>query len=118
MAQPPLITAYDFGRIEIDGRAYTADVIVLPSGVRGNWWRDEGHRLKVGDLSAVLEASPRILVVGQGAYGRMDVPDETRAHLQRAGIEGVYLPTAPAVEAYNDSCQRGESVAAALHLTC
>jgi len=114
----PRIGAYEFGRIEIDGQAYTADVIVLPTGVRSNWRRGQGHTLKPADLSAVLEASPKLLVVGQGAYGAMRVTDQTFASLKDAGIETVCAPTAQAVEIYNQRTQSGEVAAAALHLTC
>jgi len=112
------IGAYSFGRIEINGQTYTSDVIILPTGVRSNWWRDEGHALKPGDLADVLEASPAVLVVGQGAHGCMKVLDETLAYLNQAGIEVVCMPTAKAVEAYNERLRRGDNVAAALHLTC
>ncbi|UCF35012.1 MAG: hypothetical protein JSV78_06835 [Phycisphaerales bacterium] len=118
MAGGPQIDSYKFGRIEIDGQTYTDDVIILPDGVRGGWWREEGHRLKVSDLSSVLEASPATLVVGQGAYGRMTVPTETIASLEEAGIETICMPTALAVEIYNERSRRGENLAAALHLTC
>ena len=117
-SRQPKIGAYEFGRIEIDGQTYTSDVIVLPTGVSSNWRRDEGHTLKPADLSAVLEASPEVLVVGQGAYGAMRVTDETLASLKDAGIEAVCTPTAQAAEIYNERTQRGEAVAAALHLTC
>jgi hypothetical protein len=112
------IDSYKFGRIEIDGQTYTDDVIILPDGVRDGWWREEGHRLNVNDLSSVLEASPATLVVGQGAYGRMAVPKETIASLEEAGIKTICAPTAQAVEMYNERSRRGENVAAALHLTC
>jgi len=118
MAGGPQIDSYEFGRIEIDGQTYTDDVIILPDGVRGGWWREEGHRLKVNDLSSVLEASPATLVVGQGDYGQMTVPKETIASLEEAGIETICAPTAQAVEIYNERSRRGENLAAALHLTC
>jgi hypothetical protein len=118
MAGQPKIESYSFGRIEIDGRTYTADVIILPGGVRANWWRDEGHVLNVADLAAVVEAGPEVLVVGQGAHGMMQVPEPTLAHLREAGIEAVCAPTARAVEVYSQRCQEGRAVAAALHLTC
>ena len=115
---PPGISSYSFGRIEIEGRTYTSDVIILPSGVRSNWWRDEGHTLEPGDLTAVLEASPEVLVIGQGTHGVMRVTDETLACLKQAGIEAVCAPTPRAVEVYNEHRRQGEIVAAALHLTC
>lgn len=118
MPGQPRIGSYSFGRIDIDGRAYTSDVVVLPEGVRGNWRRDEGHTLKPGDLDDVLGASPEVLVIGQGAQGRMKVTRDALNCLERAGIEAVCLPTGRAVEVYNERCERGERVAAALHLTC
>jgi hypothetical protein len=118
MSTQPHINAYSFGRIDIDGRTYTADVIILPTQVRADWWRDQGHVLKPADLSAVLEASPQALIVGQGAYGRMEVPAATVAWLQEAGIDVVCGKTPQAVEAYNESSKGTQKVAAALHLTC
>ena len=118
MTEQPWIGSYEFGRIEVDGQTYTSDVIILPTGVKSSWWREEGHTLKPSDLSLVLEAAPKVLVVGLGAYGCMSVPDETLACLKRAGIEAVRAPTGRAVEIYNERCQQGGPVAAALHLTC
>lgn len=103
---------------ERDGQKYTSDAIILPGGVRGNWWRKEGHALTPGDLTAVLEASAEVLVVGQGAHGLMKVTDEALACRTRAGIEAVCLPTGRAVEEYNRRCEQGQVVAAAWHLTC
>jgi hypothetical protein len=111
------IDSYAFGRIVVDGRAYTADLILLPDRVVEGWWRQEGHVLHVADLEAVLDATPEVLIVGQGAYGRMRVPDETARAVQNAGIELVVLPTGEAVERYNAQ-PAGQRVAAALHLTC
>ena len=118
MSTPPNIDSYRFGHIEIDGQTYTSDVIILPAGVMSNWWREEGHALNPGDLSQVMEAAPKVLVVGQGAQGAMRVTDQALTYLKQAGIETICLPTAQAVEAYNERCRRGELVAAALHLTC
>jgi hypothetical protein len=92
--------------------------IVLPTGVAPDWWRKQGHSLHPDDLDLVFEASPEVLVVGQGAHGFMKVPDDTLARLRQAGIEAVCLPTPRAVEAYNQRCQQGQRAAAGLHLTC
>ena len=118
MPDTPRISSYAFGSIEIDGKSFTSDVIILPREVRSNWWRAEGHLLQPEDLAEVLQASPETLVIGQGANGLMKVAPETHTRLNEAGIELVCLPTARAVEAYNERAARGEQVAAALHLTC
>ena len=111
------IESYQFGRIVVDGQAYTADLILLPERILEGWWRQEGHVLHPADLEAVWDAAPDVLVVGQGAYGRMRVPDETRRAVERSGIELIVLPTGEAVERYN-ALPAEQRAAAALHLTC
>jgi hypothetical protein len=111
------IESYRFGRLVVDGQAYTTDLILLPDRILDGWWRQEGHVLHPADLDAVFDAAPDVLIVGQGAYGRMRVPDETARALASAGIELIALRTAQAVERYN-ARPAGQRVAAALHLTC
>jgi hypothetical protein len=113
----PKIEGYRFGQIVIDGQIHTKDVIILPHRVLGGWWRKEGHVLHPEDLKAVFEAGPKMLVVGQGAYGQMTVPAETKQALRVANIELVACPTEEACQTYNRLRGQG-TVAAALHLTC
>lgn len=115
----PHIKDYNFGHIVIDGERYEEDVIILPDRVVSSWWRDEGHTLQTQDLDAVLEAQTDVdvLVVGQGAYGRMSVPQETQQALEAAGIEVMPQETDKACQTYNRLRENG-GVAAALHLTC
>jgi len=113
----PEIQNYQFGRMLVDGERHTRDLILLPDRVVGNWWREEGHRLSVADLQAVLDAAPEVLVVGTGAYGRMQVPEETRQAVEAAGIELRVARTGQAWQLYND-LQRRQPTAGAFHLTC
>jgi len=115
--KPPRITGYRFGRLEVDGKPYTRDVIICPDQVRGNWRREQGHVLNLQDLDEVLQIGPEVLIVGQGAFGRMRVPQETRAGIRSRGIELIVLPTQEACEAYN-RLREQRRVVAALHLTC
>ena len=80
----PHIDSYRFGHIVIDGQPYDKDVIILPGGVLAGWWRREGHLLHPDDLEAVVDADPELLVVGQGASGRMQVAPETTKALDAA----------------------------------
>jgi hypothetical protein len=113
----PEIEGYRFGRIVVDGETYTKDLIILPERIVSGWWRKEGHSLHPDDLEAVFEASPQVLIVGQGAYGRMQVPDGTRQAIRERGIELIAQQTGKACETYND-LKQDQQVAAALHLTC
>jgi len=114
------IDDYAFGRITIDGRSYTSDVIVLPDGVRDGWWRKQGHSLAIDDLDVVATAAPAVLVVGTGYYGRMTVPEETRRWLAARGIEVRIAPTSEAAALLNELLEThpGGRVAGAFHLTC
>jgi len=111
-----VIDAYDFGRVRIDGREETRDVIVLPERVVRDWWRKDGHGLVLEDLDAVLDELPARLVVGTGAYGRLRPDPEAIEALRARGIDVEALPTAEAVARYGQLDPH--TTAAALHLTC
>jgi len=112
------IDDYQFGCMVVDGKAYREDLILLPDGVRGNWWRERGHSLSVADLAEVFEAAPEVLVVGTGAHSVMKVPEETRRAVEEAGIEPVTECTGEAVERYNALAAEDRRLAGAFHLTC
>lgn len=111
------ITNYSFGRIEIDGKVYTSDVIIYPDRVNPSWWRKEGHLLQPVDLDEVVAAKPSVLIIGTGASGVMEVPPETVRFLETRGISVRVGRTAEAVKLYNTT-PKGRPVVAALHLTC
>lgn len=113
-----MIDAYSFGRIVVDGRTYTNDVIILPNRVVDNWWRKEGHSLQIEDLKEVLKEELGVLIVGRGRWGLMKVPPETRNYVESNGIELIAQSTKEACETYNRLKQSGKKVAAALHLSC
>jgi len=111
------IEHYSFGKITIEGKTYTSDVIIYPEKVNASWWRKEGHNLQVVDLTDVINANPQILVIGTGATGLMRVPKETISHLQSKGIEVHVARTGEAVKIFN-KLQKDKIVIAAFHLTC
>jgi hypothetical protein len=112
------IEHYSFGRIRIDGLAYDADLIVFPDHVQDHRWRRAGHRLAPEDLASVLADPPQVLVIGAGFYGRMQVPEGTRAALEGAGIALHIANTTEAVQAFNRLQRESARSVAALHLTC
>ncbi len=108
------IDAYSFGKIVVDGTAYTSDLVIYPDHVEPDWRRNHGHHLEPDDLAGVITAAPRYLVIGTGAHGRMTVSFEARRLLRRTGISFDVLPTDRACRAFNQH----SGAAAALHLTC
>ncbi len=110
------IDSYSFGRITINGRTYTSDVIVFEDRVLSPWWRKEGHLLQMEDLSEVMRQRPEVLIVGRGFSGIMRLAPGLEDELGRRGIKVLAAKTTEAVEAFNS--RAGKGVVAALHLTC
>ena len=111
------IDSYRFGKIVIDGKAYSKDVLILPDKVISPWWRAVGHSLSPADLAEALGAEPEVIVIGTGAMGAMDVPEETVRYLKDMDIEVVIMKTGAAKDEFNRVSQDRRAVAA-FHLTC
>lgn len=113
------IDDYSFGRIRVDGRDYSMDVMLLGGDVKSPWWRSAGgHVFAKEDFGELLAAAPEVVVLGTGYFGRVKVLDETLSALADAGSEAVVERTRGAVDAFNRLAAEGRDVAAALHLTC
>jgi hypothetical protein len=112
------IDSYQFGKIVIDDTEYNSDCLILGGSVQANWWRKQGHLLTPEDLEPVIITRPAILVVGCGASGLMKVSESVGQVLLEQGIELFKANTNKAVEKFNELSEKGENVAAALHLTC
>jgi hypothetical protein len=111
------IDSYSFGSLVVDGKMYTSDVIIYPGRVDPTWWRKEGHRLQIADLTDALNAKPQILIVGTGYSGMMVVSKETENCIRSRGIDIYVATTGKAVELFN-TMQGKKTMIAALHLTC
>ncbi len=112
-----MVEHYTFGKIKIDGKTYTSDVIIYTERVDASWWRKEGHNLQIEDLTGVVRAGLAVLIIGTGSFGVMKVPKETVSHLEAEGIMVYVERTGKAVELFNE-LQKNKTVIAALHLTC
>jgi hypothetical protein len=110
------ISDYEFGHVVVDGEEHSRDVIVLPSRVVPDWWRQDGHSLMLDDLGDVLDELPERLIVGCGAHGRLRPNPSVLEALAERGIEVEAVPTDEAVRRYGLSDPA--RTAAALHLTC
>jgi hypothetical protein len=112
-----MIDSYDFGRVVINGKTFTSDLIIYPDRVNSSWWRKEGHELCVDDLEDVLDQKPDVIVVGTGDPGLMKVLPETEKLIESKGIQLIVQPTKEATQSYNQ-ISSSQRVIALLHLTC
>ena len=113
-----MIESYSFGRIVVDGKRYTNDVIIFPNRIKDNWWRKIGHRVDVEELKEAILEKPEILVIGTGYFGFVKVPVEVREYVKDKGIELIIQSTKDACNAFNSLLKSGKKVVAALHLAC
>lgn len=104
----------------IKGKRYTSDLMVFADVVFDGWWRREGHRVFVDDLSRILnrDPPPEIIVVGTGYDGLVRVMPEVEEALRIKGIKLIVQPTREAYKTFNKLFNSGKSVAGAFHLTC
>jgi hypothetical protein len=112
------IDSYNFGRIVINGTEYTNDCILIEQKVHPDWWRKSGHLLSREDLDLIVQAKPKVLIIGTGAMGIMKVPQDIIQFLQQQNINSEAMKTTKAVERFNELSKTGIEVAAAFHLTC
>ena len=112
-----VIDSYQFGRITVNGKEYTSDVIIFPYTVDGNWWRNTGHELRLEDITGVITENPEALIIGTGASGLMKVRPEVQQTAQAQDIKLIVEATDKACNTYNQLCL-SQKVVAALHITC
>ncbi len=110
------IEHYEFGKIVINGKVYTGDLMIIGEKIVENWWREEGHLLQIHDIFEVFEYKPEILVIGTGANGFMKVSEDLIKKLNDEGIDYYILNTKEAVKKFNEL--KNKKIAALFHLTC
>jgi hypothetical protein len=112
-----MIDSYSFGKIVIEGKTFNSDVIIYQDNIDHKWWRKEGHLLQKEDLADIFKHRPKILIVGKGNPGLMEISEETKQYIKSKGIKLIVDNTENACKIYN-SIKRKDNVIAALHLTC
>jgi len=109
---------YSYGHLRWQAEDYRKDVIIHGDRVLSPWLREHGHRLKFRDLAELMSDPPRVLIIGTGQMGVMEVPDKVLSKLAEAGVDAEPMPTGKALERFVELRAKGKNVAAALHLTC
>lgn len=112
-----MIESYDFGKIVIDGKEYGEDVIIWPDHVEC-WWRAESHNLALEDISKVIKAKPKVIIVGTGYSGIMEVSEEVKNSIEAQGIKMIIEHSKKACQLFNKLSLNNKEIIACLHLTC
>ncbi len=112
------IDSFKFGEIIIEGKKFTNDVIIFPTSVQSNWWREEGHCLCIDDLKTVLPEKPEVLLIGTGDYGAMKIPEPLVERLYSLGMDLIINITKKTCKIHNSMIGDQRKIITALHLTC
>ena len=110
------IGSCDFGKINIDEKEYTHDMILYQDKV-SPWLQQQSHWVGVSDLGEIIEKKPEIVILGTGHSGVMEVSKEAKEYLEKLGIEVIIEQTKKACDIFNELSEK-QGVVAALHLTC
>ncbi|MEM2953761.1 MAG: MTH938/NDUFAF3 family protein [Candidatus Bathyarchaeia archaeon] len=115
-----MIESYDFGVMVVKGKRYTSDIIVFPEKVISGWWRKEGHKIYVEDLTEIFshEPLPEVLVIGTGYYGFVKVTPEVEGAFKARGVKLIIQPTREAYKTFNELLKSSKRISGAFHLTC
>jgi len=112
------IDSCSFGRITINGKPYTDDLIIHPDGkIVGPWWRERGHQLSWNDLTDLIESAPEIIIAGTGVSGMVKPDKGLEEKLSHISIEFIAAPNQRAMETFNELVSK-KRVGACFHLTC
>ena len=113
-----MINSYNFGKMVIDGKKYSSDLIIFQEVVWDSWWRNKGHELCIADIKqAVEDFTPSTIVVGTGKFGMMKILPETEEYLKSQNINLIVQKSENAALTYN-KLFNSEKVLGAFHLTC
>jgi hypothetical protein len=110
-----------FGVLEIDGRRYERDVMVVRGSIKR---RHKKASRPLGDqyghtplsLAEPIPWACLRLIVGTGADGALPITDDVVAEARRRGIELIAVPTPEACRLLSRADL--EETAAILHVTC
>ncbi len=111
------ISDYRFGKIVIDNRTYTSDVIICGPEVLGNWWRRQGHRVEIEDLDRVSLKTGDHLIIGTGYNDCVVVSGELVEYCRKNEVILESMPTPQAVKRLN-ILSGEQNLIGAFHLTC
>lgn len=114
----PILDAYSFGRLTIDGTPFAKDIIIYPDGrILNPWWRKQGHILEARDIQELIDSEPEIIIAGTGYSGLMRPREELSQLLAAKNIQFIIERTGKAVQTYNQLAAE-RRVGACFHLTC
>ena len=119
--RPPRLEGLVFGRITVEGREETDDVVIDRGKTRS---RDKGPSKSRRDEFGHTPLTPaekipwdcKVLLIGTGMDGRLPVTEELKTEAKRRGVKLILKKTPEALEYLKEHYDEGMN--AILHITC
>jgi peroxiredoxin len=119
--RPPRLEGLVFGRITVEGREQTDDVVIDRGKTRS---RDKGPSKSRRDEFGHTPLTPaekipwdcKVLLIGTGMDGQLPVTEELKAEAKRRGVKLILRKTPEALEYLKEHYDEGMN--AILHITC
>jgi uncharacterized protein len=110
-----LFTGYGEGYVEVNGKRFTASLVVSGERIITDWPADSVESLGADHMAAIIELKPEIALLGTGS--RFTFPDpKILAPLYKANIGVEVMDTPAACRTYDILLGEGRNVVAALIL--
>ncbi len=102
-----------------DGKAGSGkDIRVIGTEVSA-WKERKGHLLKRSMITGVYGKDVEVLVIGNGVYGAVEVPEKVIRDVAEHGIPQLIIENTPeACRKYNELFREGKKVSLLAHGTC
>lgn len=113
-----MIQDHSFGKIVVNNTLFTSDIKIINGSVIPNWWRKRGHLVEVDDIHDILQAKPKMVILGKGDPGLMKSSLSLQKSLQTNGIELIEETTPQAIQRFNRLFKDGIKIAAGFHISC
>lgn len=106
----PTIEKTKFGSIKIEGTVYKEDVIIRLDGKvekRKKKLSKEiygtSHMISLAEAEYVYEEGARLLIIGSGQSGRVELSEEAADYFTRKNCRVELLPTPEAIRVWNNA---------------
>ena len=98
----PMIQSFEFEKIVIDGKEFDSDVMIYPNGKVKKWKRKEKHDLQASDIKKIIKRDPKLVILGLGTVGNLNVHPSVLDNLDKAGVAVLSFKTEKAIETYKE----------------
>lgn len=76
------------------------------------------HAIKRSEIEKLVKTGAKTMIVGTGTDGLASVSTDAEGYAREAKLNLVVLPSSEAIENLNELLDKGEHVAALIHITC